>query len=226
MSSLTHGRSPFQPWPRRTRAGWMTITSLMTPPPLPRPGCRDSQSGGSTPRAISVSTPPSTRYHVPAARPVHRAAQDNSSAPPRPMAQTEPDRTSCQRSVADMYAPDTAVLTSALSTPAMRSAAPRRPEQSPPTGMTGRWQPAVATPRSANSAGTARGSAMHRRPRRAAGRRAFSLTFSVTQRDAVYRRSPILTVASVQRDRSGGRSRARGPSMLRTNAGHCWLDPA
>jgi hypothetical protein len=43
-----------------------------------------------------------------------------------------------------------------------------------------------------------------------AARRAFSLTFSITQRDAVYQRSPKPAVDSVRRDWSGGRRRATG----------------
>jgi hypothetical protein len=46
-----------------------------------------------------------------------------------------------------------------------------------------------------------------RLPSRSAARRAFSLTFPVTQRDAVYRRSPMPTVDLRRRDRSGGRRR-------------------
>jgi hypothetical protein len=42
-----------------------------------------------------------------------------------------------------------------------------------------------------------------------AARRAFSLTYSITQRDAADRRSPMPTVDSVWRDCPGGRRRAR-----------------
>jgi hypothetical protein len=50
---------------------------------------------------------------------------------------------------------------------------------------------------------------------RSAARRAFSLTYSFTERDAADRRSPMPAVDSVWRDCPGGRRRARCLSMLR-----------
>lgn len=45
-----------------------------------------------------------------------------------------------------------------------------------------------------------------------AARRAFFLTFSITRRDAVYRRGPMPAVDSVRRGWSGGRRQASGPA--------------
>src|SRR2546430_9687633 len=65
-------------------------------------------------------------------------------------------------------------------------------------------------------------------PPRTAARRAFFLTFSLTQRDAVYRRSRYRpTVHSGRRDWAGGRRRARCPPTLRAGgpAAAGWSGP-
>jgi hypothetical protein len=50
-----------------------------------------------------------------------------------------------------------------------------------------------------------------------AARRAFSLSYPITERDAADRCSPMPTLDSVWRDCPGGRRRATCPSMLPTN---------
>jgi hypothetical protein len=52
---------------------------------------------------------------------------------------------------------------------------------------------------------------------RTAAPRAFSLTFPITERDAVDRRGPTPTVDSARRDWSGERRQGEVPSMMRTN---------
>jgi len=55
-----------------------------------------------------------------------------------------------------------------------------------------------------------------------AARRAFSVTFSITQRDATYRHSPVLAVDSVRRDWSGAPSE-RGARRCCERTARLWL---